>query len=155
MGLDSYLSAKKHVSGYDHQNQKQYNALLKAMGLKKKDISDYAPSGRVDLNVAYWRKANQIHNWFVREVQNGEDDCGSYYVSREQLGSLVGLCKQVLAEKDSATSKLPTSAGFFFGSYDYDERYVEQLEDTVKQVESILNNPVFDKTWNFEYQASW
>ena len=27
--------------------------------------------------VGYWRKANAIHGWFVRNVQNGKDDCGT------------------------------------------------------------------------------
>ena len=45
--------------------------------------------------VAYWRKANQIHNWFVLNVQNGEDDCGTYEVSEEQLQELLDTCIEV------------------------------------------------------------
>ena len=35
--------------------------------------------------VGYWRKANQIHKWFVDNVQDGVDDCGEYKVTKEQL----------------------------------------------------------------------
>ena len=46
--------------------------------------------------VGYWRKANAIHRWFVDNVQNGEDDCGTYAVSKEQLEGLLGKCKYIL-----------------------------------------------------------
>lgn len=46
--------------------------------------------------IGYWRKANQIHNWFVENVQNGEDDCGTYAVSKEQLEKLLGKCEYIL-----------------------------------------------------------
>ena len=44
----------------------------------------------------YWRKANAIHQWFVEHVQNGEDDCGTYEVSVEQLQELRDTCMKVL-----------------------------------------------------------
>lgn len=46
--------------------------------------------------VAYWRKANMIHNWFVENVQNGEDDCGTYEVTEENLADLLDICERVL-----------------------------------------------------------
>lgn len=45
--------------------------------------------------VGYWRKANQIHSWFVEHVQNGVDDCNSYEVTKEQLKTLLGICKTI------------------------------------------------------------
>lgn len=47
--------------------------------------------------VGYWRKANQIHNWFVENVQNGEDDCEYHHeVTKETLELLLKICKLVL-----------------------------------------------------------
>jgi hypothetical protein len=46
--------------------------------------------------VAYWRKANHIHQWFVENVQGGEDNCQEYRVSREQLQTLLETVKTVL-----------------------------------------------------------
>lgn len=43
-----------------------------------------------------WRKANAIHKWFVDHVQNGNDDCGDYPVSVEELALLHDTCKTVL-----------------------------------------------------------
>lgn len=45
--------------------------------------------------VGYWRKANQIHNWFVENVQNGVDDCGYYECTEEDLDKLLEICMTV------------------------------------------------------------
>lgn len=45
---------------------------------------------------AQWRKANQIHKWFVDNVQDGNDDCGTYEVGVEQLKGLLGIVNKVL-----------------------------------------------------------
>lgn len=52
--------------------------------------------GSIVQQVGYWRKANQIHNWFVENVQNGVDDCGAYEVDEYQLQELLDLCKEVV-----------------------------------------------------------
>ena len=36
------------------------------------------------IEVGYWRKANQIHNWFVENIQNGIDDCDYHREVREE-----------------------------------------------------------------------
>lgn len=52
----------------------------------------------IEEQVAYWRKANQIHNWFVENVQEGVDDCGAYEVSKEQLEDLLDICNLIKDE---------------------------------------------------------
>lgn len=52
---------------------------------------------RIMEQVGYWRKANQIHNWFVEHVQDGEDDCAYHHeCTREVLEELLETCKTVL-----------------------------------------------------------
>lgn len=52
---------------------------------------------RIMEQVGYWRKANQIHNWFVKHVQDGEDDCAYHHeCTREVLEELLETCKTVL-----------------------------------------------------------
>lgn len=47
--------------------------------------------------VGYWRKANQIHNFFVKNVQDGVDDCDYHNeCTREILEDLLRTCKIVL-----------------------------------------------------------
>ena len=99
--------------------------------------------------VAYWRKANQIHNWFVENVQNGNDDGGTYEVSGKKLKKLVDLCKEVLQSPEKAEELLPTREGFFFGSTDYDKYYFEDLRDTIEKLKSISDEEAY------EYYAWW
>ena len=46
--------------------------------------------------VAYWRKANHIHKWFVDNVQKGIDDCGYYKVSKKKLEELKNICEELI-----------------------------------------------------------
>lgn len=54
----------------------------------------------IETEEIYWRKANHIHKWFVDNVQNGNDDCGTYYVSREQLRELLDTVTKVLESSE-------------------------------------------------------
>jgi len=156
MGLDMYLKASRYLSNYSFSNEKDrkdYASLLELAGLKGVDTSNH-PSAEISFTIAYWRKANAIHNWFVQNCADGKDDCKPVCVTRENLEALLGLCKSVLANPESANDNLPTKDGFFFGSTNYNEHYRRDIENTVTMLESVLNNPAFDR-WGFEYRASW
>lgn len=127
-------------------------------------IKEYPKTERISEiieNVAYWRKCNHIHAWFVDNIQFGEDNCEEYYVPREKLKELVDVCKKVLKEirfdSDGAVVNtevveelLPTASGFFFGTTDYDEYYVGGLKETIEQIE-----PLLEEEGSFYYQSSW
>ena len=51
---------------------------------------------KTEKEVAYWRKANAIHNWFVKNIQDGNDDCKDYTVSTYQLETLLDVIRTVL-----------------------------------------------------------
>lgn len=97
MGLDQYLSKKIYIgANYEHNNVKGTIELTRGRDNKPVKV-DLKKVTYITEKVAYWRKANQIHKWFVDNVQDGNDDCKDYYVSREQLKELVDLCKTVLS----------------------------------------------------------
>ena len=76
-----------------------FNEVKGEINITRKGIKipiDLKKVNEITEEVCYWRKANQIHNWFVENVQNGEDDCQNYYVSIEQLEELYNLCKIVI-----------------------------------------------------------
>lgn len=51
---------------------------------------------RIMDQVGYWRKANHIHNWFVENIQDGEDDCDYHReVTKEDLEELLNICKTI------------------------------------------------------------
>lgn len=55
------------------------------------------PWTRIMTEVGYWRKANQIHNWFVENIQDGEDDCCYHReITKEDLEELMDICHEVI-----------------------------------------------------------
>lgn len=70
------------------------------------DTEKEYPNKRIDTMVCDWRKANQIHNWFVGNVQNGVDDCDANEVSKEQLEELLEICTNVLAHSKLIKGKV-------------------------------------------------
>lgn len=151
MGLDMSLSAKKYYSEFDPDSASRIQSILEASGLS--DISDTS-SVSVSISVMYWRKANQIHKWFVDNVQNGVDDCGQYFVSSDSLKELRDLCSNVLANPDEALNLLPPSSGFFFGSALIDDWYFDQLKYTVSRLDELFSLDL-PEYLSFYYQSSW
>ena len=58
---------------------------------------EYGCEGVSD-GVAYWRKANAIHKWFVDNCGDGIDECQTMEVSKEKLEELLDTAQKV---KDS------------------------------------------------------
>jgi hypothetical protein len=154
MGLDMYLYASKYTSPAEwrpEDERKKFKDILKAIDGEKFVDTDL-PSINIDLKVGYWRKANQIHQWFVDNVQDGNDNCAEYYVDRDKLIELRELCKLALKDKDKAKELLPTQSGFFFGSTEIDEWYWQDVNATIEIINRCLEMP---DTWTFKYQSSW
>ena len=144
MGLDMYLKGKVFLD---------YNSPEREDIAKMLDIDGFDVSA-VTVELGYWRKANHIHKWFVDNVQNGVDNCGEYFVTSQDLETLLIICKQALEDKSKAASLLPTQQGFFFGVYDYDDWYFDDLESTVEILEKALKF-YNEKIVDIYYRASW
>lgn len=143
MGLDMYLNAKRFIwFNEDDLAARVAEQFPELRGRRVKEVV---------VEALYWRKANAIHKWFVDNCQEGVDDCGNYYVGREQLEELRDLILEVLKNKNSKL--LPPQAGFFFGSTDITEYYWQDLESTAEGIQRILEE--FPKDWEFEYHSSW
>lgn len=155
MGLDQYLYAKKYTSNSEFlgkERNTEFTKLKELVGDDARFLEPRVPAISIEMKVGYWRKANAIHQWFVDNCQNGEDDCRSSYVGREKLEELMSVVNQVLTTPDEAQDLLPTQSGFFFGSTEYDEWYFRDLKDTKEILERCLAMP---DEWHFEYQSSW
>jgi hypothetical protein len=116
--------------------------------------------------IMYWRKANQIHNFFTKDC---EDDI-YVEVDGHTVLELIELCKEVISHlgkqslinriindrevleyKDTHIAKeiLPPIKGFFFGSLDIDKYYYQNLKDTVESLTNI------DPDATYIYEASY
>lgn len=180
MGLDMYLTKRRYVKNWEHMKpDERHEIIVRKGGL---DVTSRLPVTEIVYEAAYWRKANAVHNWFVQNVQDGEDDCKEYWVSREQLTELMNLCKKVLKVAKTAEGKvhngtqwkdgkreeiyedgivvtnpdevrkiLPPTEGFFFGSTDIDGWFLDDMRETVEQLELALS----EEGGDFYYQSSW
>jgi len=126
------------------------------------------PIKELTAEIGYWRNAEQIHRWFVRNVQGGKDECEKYYVSRNQLKGLKAACQQVLDptyEDDSG--RLNDNDQRFVGlddcDYDdykafedhqgYGDLYYKKLERTLKIIEIAL--AAMSEGWGVSYKSAW
>lgn len=95
--------------------------------------------------LAYLRKANQIRNLFIQNLNFEYNEyCGHYKVTKEQLINLKEDCLTILNNHELAQEIMPISTGFFFGSSEYNEYYFDQLDMTVDIIDDILNKIDFN-----------
>lgn len=132
MGLDMYLYARKYIGTWREEDSAPRDQILAALNL---DMSDITEGGiYVDIPVAYWRKAQVVHNWLVDNIQNGEDNCADYYASHDTLVELREWCLDNVDQGDKDDA--------------------DQLQRTADLLTKILDNPKF-KDYDFEYTSSW
>jgi hypothetical protein len=149
MGLDMYLNKRTYVQYWEHNGDDNYEVTV-TKGGKPTKINPKKVKYIIE-EAGYWRKQNQIHRWFVENVQEGIDNCGEYYVSKDDLETLLELCKKVQADNSLADSLLPSASGFFFGGTDYDEWYYNGIDNTIQILEEALE----DERGEFYYSSSW
>lgn len=152
MGLDMYLEL---IKDNEPKTAKEYY-----------DKYDAAYESGVDFKeqVARWHNANAIHNWFCNHCECLEDQV-LYKVTREDVLRLVGTICRVLAASEVipetntirdpslAQELLPTYKGYFFGSTDYDNRYIDQLEFSIEELGKALG--AMEKNSVLFYYANW
>lgn len=105
MGLDMYLNKKWYVQNWDHMKDEEKHTITILKGGEPSNIQT-DKIRYVITELLYWRKANAIHKWFVNKVQHGVDDCGDYYVSRENLQALLDVCKEVISSSELIDGKV-------------------------------------------------
>ena len=190
MGLDMYLYKKTYIGAqYEHRNVK--GKIDITIGDKVVPVK-FDRVCYIEESVGYWRKANAIHNWFVANVQSGEDDCKDYYVGIGDLKRLLDKCLEVkekaiikegkiqngytigengeriynmddgkfIENAEEIAEILPTTDGFFFGSTEYDEYYMQDIDYTIelilgllKEEEEIEKLDLYSS--DFIYSSSW
>lgn len=175
MGLDMYLAKKRYIGNKYRKPEEQVK--VEGAGIKQERVTE------ITEDVAYWRKANAIHKWFVDNVQHGVDDCGHHPVSREQLKSLSKLCQTVLASSHLVEGKVMNGKRYENGQWVAimeDGKTVENadsaklllpttegfffggtdydewyIDSLQKTVEQIEAVLAEDDTDDYEYQSSW
>jgi hypothetical protein len=191
MGLDMFLYRTKKVDGLEVEDYEKVdiavsniNDVKEFVNIEKAIEPDEFNPAYNELNecvkqrgksfswlsifedIGYWRKANQIHNFFVQECQDGIDECQYSMVSKEALEDLLERCKRamklkkvylndgIIKDGEGLETFLPTSSGFFFGGTEFNEWYFEDVAETKKLITKVLKDTDFD-TQIILYRASW
>jgi len=142
-----------------------------------KAITESKTPAGYEQEIAYWRKANAIHSWFITNCADGKDECQTILVSEEKLKELLKILIEIdnsrKTEEEEAVEKsnfgdapfgdaplstaerlLPTSSGFFFGETEYDDFYFDEVHNTIEIITNVLKETDF-KNEKIEYEASW
>ena len=125
---------KKWQNAENEEEQKSLETAYKELCSKIVDV---------DVAVAYFRKVNFLLPFF-----GYEDNCSMLKREKCQVEDLVCICNAVLkkAEKDPdnwqefADDELSTEGGFFFGSTDYDEWYIQGVKYVAETFTEILDS---------------
>jgi len=188
MGLDMYLNRKKYVGAeYEHRgvtgkveikiNGKKlpidFNKISyieesvcywrKANAIHKWFV-DNVQDGVDDCRNAYVNLADleKLLNVCkevkkIAKMKKGKVECGKELKD----GQWVPIIKdgEYIENREEIEKILPTSSGFFFGSTDYDEWYMQDIDFTIEKLENIIKE---EKEMNklgfysdFEYRSSW
>ena len=129
MGLDSYIIKRTYADSYA---EKLYYTAQE---------------------IAYWRKAWPIHSWFVKNVQDGVDNCADYYIPIKKLEELLNIVNSILSSdnrEEEAYRLLPPN-GFI------DDYYFNHLETAKEVIEKILSDEenIEPFSVSYYYTASW
>lgn len=141
---------------YGHSGGRSFPKGDTVMLAEKKDlrfvkVGGVAPS---DIKVGDYIWENETSASKVESIDEGDDTFqfrfGSEYVVK------------VIENPELAQEELPTQAGFFFGDTNYNEYYIEDLKEYIRQADEIIadyENEIKSGTDKFDidytYQASW
>lgn len=182
MGLDMYLSKRTYVKNWEHQKpEEQHQVLVRKNNVPVSHIKPERVKEIVE-DVGYWRKANAIHDWFIKNVQDGDDDCGEHYVDREKLEELLQTVNKVLAASKLVDGEVNNGYTFDGSKKVYNKEqgkiiadptvakellpttegfffgstdYDQYYYDDLVQTKEILENALKDEEGDFYYHASW
>lgn len=163
MGLDMYLIA----SSYSNSVRKGGVNFPKELEQFKEDFN-YCTN---EYSIGYWRKFNALHSFIVNEFADGEDNCQRIYLNEESIQKILKVLKEVkesfkdakiikqendyiVYDNPMAKELLPTQEGFFFGSTEYDNYYLEDVDYSINLFEKVLKL-IEEYDYDIYYQASW
>lgn len=174
MGLDMYLYKKTYIGNNYKKPEEQIS--IKVDGIKQERVNEIVE------RVGYWRKANAIHNWFINNCSDGDDDCREIYIDREKLKELLGTVTLVLDSSKLVKGKIHNGTIYKDGKKveNYEDglvmentkiakkflptkvgfffggtNYDQYYYEDLKETKKILEEVLKETDGDFYYQASW
>lgn len=130
-----------------------YMLKVKKTANEVESVKDVDLSNAVE--TAYFRKVNCLYGYFEDEM---EDERLSF-VDKYDVVDIINRAESIIQKaqekpndwQEFAEDTLPTRGGFFFGSTEYDEWYLEGLEQIIDQLSSVLANWDDDSIYVIEF----
>lgn len=180
MGLDMYLSKKEYVKNWDHmKDEEKHQVTVKKGGklqnkkFEPKEIVYDVGYWRKANAIHRWFVDNvqggedDCREYYVprEKLQDLLDICKEIVrIAQVKKGKIVngktmkdGEWVDILEDGEyienasDVAELLPTASGFFFGSTEYDQWYLQDVKETVE----ILTECLDDEDGDIYYQSSW
>lgn len=177
-----YLTKRTYVKNWDHTPKERiYKISVKQNGKVVSNI-DLAKISYIIEDAGYWRKANAIHNWIVKNVQEGRDDCEEHLIDEDAMKRLLDTVNTVLKSSRLVKGKIVNGYGFKDGKDipNYQDgkiikdpttaekllptgsgfffgglEYDEYYHKDLKNTKKILEDALADPTGDYYYNSSW
>lgn len=150
MGLDQYLyvaEERLEEDYYEHLGEPVYD---ENGGLA------YYDDKYVIQEIAYFRKVNWLHGYLDKlcESKTGHylGNCEYFVFSKNDLNEFLDVCREVI-ECESihiAEELLPPTRGCFFGCYEVNDEYFEEVKDFIEMMEQYSEDDA-----QYVYWAWW
>lgn len=164
IGLDHHIEAERYVDGgwpwiaeTAPEKAAQYRAIMDALELTDADVP---PAGVfVRMRPITWRKINAAHGWVIDHCwsPDKDDNCVPIPMSREDLTQLrddARLSARLYraGKREDASLVMKPMGGFFFGNYEIDDWYLQDMDEVDTSLTALLDNPKFaTDDWSFQY----
>lgn len=160
MGLDMYLIKRKKKQKGDLWDFKDELVYWRKANAIHKYFCDIGKE--IEEEQSYLIKKEDLENLvnlcdkLLKKVilKDGKVSVGKRYISENDCWEDMLEDGKIVINPEVCEELLPTESGFFFGSTDYDEYYIRQIERTKNEIEQVLKSTDFDKD-DIYYLASW
>ena len=102
--------------------------------------------------VAYWRKFNALHGWFVNKIQDGVDNCEAHPLKRADLVCLLNTLHTVSDTHDQ--NLMPPRGGCFSGNTIDEDIYFDNVERSIPVVQDLIFNTDWQNA-KLYYRSCW
>lgn len=134
MGLDQYIYLGDEYEDFDEDYYEEIGTPV--YDPDKGELLYYNETDFVH-EIAYFRKSNWLHGYLDRLCEERANrpigNCHYFVFSQRDLNNLLNTCREVVKSKSTKIAKelLPPCKGCFFGSYEIDEYYFDDIQDFI------------------------
>lgn len=136
MGLDMWLEGEYYsFPSSDKEKQVKWGEITETIVIPEvfKGVT------RITVEIAYWRGAWFLKDWFEENCSFNKDDGAELEVEPKDIRKLVELCHEVIKDPLNAKTFLPNNNSNGKSDNPYDTYYFDAIKQTLEQLEPVLD----------------